>query len=151
MKAFKNFIIVSFVLLVGIYIGLYIYRHKEIKADSINNSSLIYLIQYGVYNTYESMKINGENISDYFYYIDDDGYHLIIGITENKNLSDKIKNAYNINTDVFLKEKNINNNEFIETLRQYDKLVEELNSSLGIINAEKQILSKYEELIIKYE
>ena len=151
MKAFKNFIIVSFVLLVGIYIGLYIYRHKEIKADSINNSSLIYLIQYGVYNTYESMKSNGENISDYFYYIDDDGYHLIIGITENKNLSDKIKNAYNINTDVFLKEKNINNNEFIETLRQYDKLVEELNSSLGIINAEKQILSKYEELIIKYE
>ena len=151
MKAFKNFIIVSFVLLVGIYIGLYIYRHKEIKADSINNSSLIYLIQYGVYNTYESMKSNGENISDYFYYIDDDGYHLIIGITENKNLSDKIKNAYNINTDVFLKEKNINNNEFIETLRQYDKLVEELNSSLGIINAEKQVLSKYEELIIKYE
>ena len=41
--------------------------------------------------------------------------------------------------------------EFLQSLRQYDSLVSSLSDKTSIINAEKQILSKYEELILNNE
>ena len=43
------------------------------------------------------------------------------------------------------------NMEFIENLKQYDLLVESLNDNNAILSAEKQILSKYEELVLNNE
>jgi len=151
MKVFKNLIIITFVLLIGIYIGLYIYRHKNIKAEKVLNNYTIYLLQYGVYNNKENMIESGKKISDYFYFKDKDGYHIIIGVIENKELVEKIKKAFNIETDIYLKETIINNNEFIEGLRQYDSLVKELDSDIAIVNTMKQVLSTYEELIVNNE
>jgi hypothetical protein len=153
MNTFKNFVIIVFSLLVGSYIGLYIYRHKdinELKEVSINQYK-IYLLQYGVFKKKENMIEAGSKLSDYFYFKDKDGYHIIIGITENKELEKKIRESYNITENIYLKEVNINNMEFMESLRQYDILIEKVNSPLALINAEKQILSKYEELILNSE
>ena len=66
MKTLKNTIIISFSLLIGLYVGLYIYRHKEIKAKEVINTA--YLLQYGVYKQKESMTLAGSKLSDYFYY-----------------------------------------------------------------------------------
>ena len=41
--------------------------------------------------------------------------------------------------------------EFIENLRQYENLVNDSNDTNFIVNAEKQILSKYEELVLNSE
>ena len=149
MKTLKNIIIISFSLLIGLYVGLYIYRHKEIKAKEVINTA--YLLQYGVYKQKESMILAGSKLSDYFYYSDDDGYHIIIGIVINKDLEQKIKDSYKVTENIYLKKVSITDNEFYESLKQYDTLIEDLNSDIAVINAEKQILSKYEELILENE
>ncbi len=151
MKSFKNFILLFFISILGIYIGTYIYNNKKNNTKEVfSYSAKVYLIQYGVYSDIDKMKEAGNSIPEYFYFYDKDGYHIIIGITLNKELSNKIKDAYKIE-EIYLKEINISNHEFIENLKQYDNLLRSLNENDSIIEAEKQILSKYEELILKNE
>ena len=150
----KNiFTYVLVAILIGVILGKYIYNGYEIESTEAfsETTNKIYLIQYGVYSSEELMKDNTKKLKNYFYYVDDNKYHVLIGITSNKNLKDKIVSAYKIDNKVYLKEKNINNNIFIETLKQYDNLVNDSNDNDIIITAEKQILSKYEELILNSE
>ena len=97
------------------------------------------------------MEETSRELPNYFYYKDDDGYHVIIGIVYNKNNSKKIEDIYSLKDNIYLKEVNINNMEFIESLKQYENLISNSNDSNFILNAEKQVLSKYEELVLNNE
>ena len=66
-------------------------------------------------------------------------------------LIDKIKDSYYVTDNIYIRKENINNKEFIDNLKQYDKLVNETYDKNIIVNAEKQILSRYEELVIRNE
>ena len=57
--------------------------------------------------------------------------------------------SYNITANIYMKNIKITNSEFSNILEQYDNLVSNTNDKETIINAEKQILSKYEELILQ--
>lgn len=152
MNIFKGFIIIVFTVLGGIFLGTYIYKSSKISTQEVfNENNKIYLMQYGVYSTEDSMKSSTVSLSDYFYYKDKDGYHVIIGVVENKNIVNKIRDSYDIKDNIYYKEVKINNMEFLQSLRQYDSLVSSLSDKTSIINAEKQILSKYEELILNNE
>ena len=146
---YKNLLILFFTILFGVLLGTYIYRSSNITTDEINNS--FYLLQYGVYSNEENMVNNTKNLSDYFYFKDKYGYHVIIGIVENKKNFKKIGDSFGVTENIYLKEVKINNMEFIENLRQYENLVSDSNDNNFIINAEKQILSKYEELVLNSE
>lgn len=149
MDYFKGFIIMCFVILIGIFIGTYIYKASKLETlEVFNENNTVYLLQYGVYSSVDNMKESAKDLENYFYFKDDDGYHVIIGVVENKNISKKIGESYGLTDEIYLKEVNVNNMEFLESLRQYDTLVSSLNDKKSIINAEKQILSKYEELIL---
>lgn len=152
MNIFKGFIIIVFTVLGGIFLGTYIYKSSKISTQEVfNENNKIYLMQYGVYSTEDNMKNSTVSLSDYFYYKDKDGYHVIIGVVENKNIANKIRDSYDIKDNIYYKEVKINNMEFLQSLRQYDSLVSSLSDKTSIINAEKQILSKYEELILNNE
>lgn len=60
-------------------------------------------------------------------------------------------NAQGIKDDVYMKKVNIDNVTFLESLNQYDNLVLNTSDKSTILTAEKQILSKYEELILRSE
>lgn len=148
MKIFKNFIILLFITLFGIYIGTYLYKSYLYKTNNRNLNLLkIYLLEYGIYNSYETMEENGKNIEDYFYYSDKDGYHILLGITENKNIINKIGESYENIANINIKEDYIDNMEFIENLKQYDNLIINSNKT-EILQIEKQVLGKYEDLIL---
>lgn len=150
----KNIILYALgAIIIGIILGKYIYNGYEMESRDVFNETTnkIYLIQYGVYSSEELMLDNTKKLKNYFYYIDNSKYHVLIGITSNKNLKDKIVNAYNIDNKVYLKEITTNNSIFNEALKQYDNLVNDSNDNDIIITAEKQILSKYEELILNSE
>ena len=152
MNIFKGFIIIVFTVLGGIFLGTYIYKSSKISTQEVfNENNKVYLMQYGVYSTEDSMKNSTVSLSDYFYYKDKDGYHVIIGVVENKNIANKIRDSYDIKDNIYYKEVKINNMEFLQSLRQYYSLVSSLSDKTSIINAEKQILSKYEELILNNE
>lgn len=152
MNYFKMFIIISFTIILGMFLGTYIYRASKLETENtFKEETSVYMLQYGVYSSIQSMKDSTVNLSDYFFFKDNDGYHAIIGIVINKNLSDKIRDSYNIKDNIYIKEVKVSNMEFIENLKQYDLLVESLNDNNAILSAEKQILSKYEELVLNNE
>lgn len=153
MKRLKSLIIILFTILSGVYIGSFFYKKYEIDVSKevMSLGDTIYLLQYGVYSSYENMMEAGAGLSDYFYYEDKDGYHVIIGITKNKEKCDKIRDSYNITDNIYIKEVKINNKEFMESLKQYDELIDKTDTKSLIINAEKQIMSKYEELVLNNE
>lgn len=138
---------------IGVFIGKYVYNgyQNETKEAFKDMNENIYLLQYGVYSSNDSMIENTKNLKDYFYYIENNKYHVIIGVTMDKDLKDKIKNANSIDNDIYIKKVSINNDEFIESLKQYDNLIKNTEDKTTILTAEKQILSKYEELIINNE
>lgn len=150
MKIFKNCIIILFIIMFGIYIGTYLYNSYLLRNKDKINTYKIYILEYGVYNSYESMEENGKNIDNYFYYSDKDGYHILLGITKNKNIITKIGESYENIANINIREDYTDNMEFIESLNQYDNLI--INSNKAeVIQAEKQILSKYEELVLNEE
>jgi hypothetical protein len=150
----KNIFYIVISIIIGLILGNYIYKGYENEETTVFNETVtqdVYLVQYGVYSTNESMIENTKKLKNYFYYEENNKYYVLIGVIKNKNLKDKIVSAYDIDTEVYLKKEKIMNTTFLESLNQYDSLIEKLDNSNTIINAEKQILSKYEELILRSE
>lgn len=149
---YKNLILIFFTILFGVLFGTFIYKTSKINTkETFKENNKIFLLQYGVYSNEENMVNNTKNISDYFYFKDKKGYHVIIGIVENKNNYKKIGDSFGVSENIYLKEVNINNMEFLENLRQYENLIMDSNDDNFIKNAEKQVLSKYEELVLNSE
>lgn len=135
---------------IGVFIGKYIYNsHNSSEKKVFNEKENIYMLQYGVYKNKSNMENSTKDIKNYFYFTDQDGYHVIIGITKKESLKEKIINSYKITDNIYLKEMKISNSEFLLLLDQYDSLIENTNDNDTIFNAQKQILSKYEELILQ--
>lgn len=150
----KTIIYVILAILIGAILGKNIYDGYAKEVESTFGEKQIekvYLIQYGVYSSNESMLENTKKLKNYFYYQEDDKFYVLIGITANKELKDKIINSYNIDTDIYMKQIKIDNITFLETLKQYDNLVLDTDDKNTILSAEKQVLSKYEELILRSE
>lgn len=151
MKIFKDLIIILFVSIFGIYIGSYLYKSYLIKnKDDKYNLYKIYILEYGVYNSIDSMEENGKNIENYFYYSDNNGFHILLGITGNKNIINKIGESYENISNINIREDYTDNMEFIENLKQLDNLIINSNKT-EILQIEKQSLSKYEDLILNNE
>ena len=144
----KSFLIIIPVLF-GIILGKYIYNISNFNTKEVFDETYsVYLLQYGVYSNEENMKNSTTELPNYFYFKDKKGYHVIIGIVKNKNNLEKIRDSYEITSNIYLKEVKITNMEFYENLGQYDNLISKSNDKNFIINAEKQVLSKYEELVL---
>lgn len=146
--------IVYFIIAVitGITIGKYVYdsyNKTETKDVFKYKNENVYMLQYGVYSSEENMINNTKNLKNYFYFKDNDGYHAIIGITKNENLKEKIVDSYKITENIYMKRVNIDNSEFITLLDQYDNLIKDTDDKTTIFNAQKQVLSKYEKLILQ--
>lgn len=152
MDLIKRTFIIIVPVLFGVILGKYIYNISNFNTKEVFNENYsVYLLQYGVYSTKENMMNSASNLSNYFYYKDKKGYHVIIGIVKNKNNLDKIKDSYEITSNIYLKEVKITNMEFYENLGQYENLISKSNDKKFILNAEKQVLSKYEELVLNNE
>lgn len=150
----KTIIYVILAILIGVILGKNIYDGyaKEIE-NTFDEKKMeeIYIIQYGVYSSNESMIENTKRLKNYFYYEKDGKFYVLIGITSNNELKEKIVSSYSIDTETYIKKIKTDNTTFLETLKQYDNLISNTNDKNTIVNAEKQVLSKYEELILRSE
>ena len=87
-------------ILCGVVCGKLVYQvyDKDIKKDI--DGRKIYLIQAGAYSTYDNM-VSNTLVNNYVYYEDNDGlYKSIVGITEDFDNIEKIKNSYKGNVIV---------------------------------------------------
>ena len=140
-------------LIIGLVIGRFIlnqYTFEGRIVSTFKTQEKAYFIQQGVYSTKEIMEENTKSLPYYIYNINDNNYYFYVGITlENKNV-EKIKGYYNdLGYTTYVKEFNINNEDFITVLKQYDLLLKESEDKEVIGTVCSQILNKYEELVLK--
>lgn len=152
----KNLILIIVCLGLGIYMGYIMfdsYKKEETKPVSISSKiNKLYFIQIGVYSNLDDMKQKLSNIENYTYTKENDLYHVYVGITKNEENKKKIKEYFNkLGYDTYVKEFEIENENFNEVLTQYDILLKETNDEKTIATVCNQILNKYEELVVNAE
>ena len=102
----------------GLICGRIVYRIYDNKIEKEVYEEEVYLVQAGEYDTYEKM-VKNTLVNDYVYYEDDDGlFKSVVGITENKNNIDKIKNIFG--GDLVVNKYYSKNVDFNKLVKNYD-------------------------------
>ena len=119
------------------------YKVEETKPVSISSKiDKLYFIQIGVYS----------NLENYTYTKEKELYHVYVGITKKEENKKKLEEYFNkLGYDTYVKEFEIENENFNEVLIQYDNLLKETNDEKAIETICNQILNKYEELVVNAE
>lgn len=125
------------------------YSKNESETKTVSSvSENAYFFQYGVYSTKENMKNAMANFSSYIYIKDNDKYYVFLAITKDENNKEKLKKYFeSLSYNIYIKELDINNGAFIDTLNQYDLLLKEANDSNEIKKIMDTVLEEYERLI----
>lgn len=148
-----KFIIPIFLsIVVGLFFG-------KIFFDSYDNTSItvfdekdkIYMLELGIYSSKDKMKKSYQNYQKYLYLQKEDGYHLYIGITKEKEIASKVKELYEKDGySIYVKETIIDNKSFLSVLGEYDKIIN-ISSEKDIPEIEKIVISNYKEMVLENE
>lgn len=148
----KKLIPLILCLLVGFFMSKFMlsqYEGREKITPVFGNSEKLYFVQYGVYSTKENMINNTTNLKYYIYNEIDDLFYVFIGITKNKTNSEKVEGYFkNLGYDIYITQYSCNNKDFLEMINYYDVLLEKTDDKDVIKEAMRQVLEKYEELVI---
>ena len=145
----KNYIVpIILSLIVGFISAKFMFNQYEYETNMqtvFKKQTKVYLIQLGVYSSLDTMKESLKNFKYYTYEFKDDKYYTYIGITKEEENLEKLKGYYkDLGYVIYVKEQNISNKTFLETLSQYDALLKNTDEEdvIGAIMA--QILAEYE-------
>ena len=127
------------------------YENLEVqKTASIDDK--VYMLRYGIYSSEDEMSSKLKKMDRYIYIEKDGKYKVYLGVTASSLNADKIVNLYILKGIKLKKEKVlINNEEFIQNLNQYEKLLDATNDEKSLIIIENQIMSCYEQTVVEDE
>ena len=118
--------------------GIY---HKELKAEV--QGEKIYLIQAGAYSTYDNM-VQNTSLNQYIYYEDEDGlFKSIIGLTEDYDNLERIKNTYS--GEVLISEYYSKDEELNQKIKEYDKKIKKCSTKEDIQKIVLEMLTLYKD------
>ena len=119
---------------------------KYNKSEAMVLGSKVYFLQVAAYNNIESSKDDFKNIDNKITIKENDKYYTYIGITSMESEANRIKELYKSeNINIYIKEKYINNENFVNELVQYDVLLKNSNTLEEINSIFKTILATFEE------
>ena len=151
-KVKKTFIVVICSILIGLFLSNLLFKEYEydVKLSTVfSSSNKVYFLQQGVYSSFDSMKENMISFSYYIYTYENDKYYTFIGVTKDMENLEKLKGYYkSLDYDIYVKEVNVRNSEYLELLDEYDILLKAVDSKDAIDAIMMQLLGKYEEMII---
>lgn len=139
--------ICSFAAFISIIYGNFIFNiyknNMEKVLETVSLDEKVYMILYGSYNSKDKINMN---IKDYIVIENNNFYEVYVGITKDLENANKIKGVFkDLGNSVYIREKTINNLEFIDYLDSMDvDLAKKTNDE--ILKLEKNILLKYKEL-----
>ena len=123
------------------------YDKENIENVSLTSNYIdqkIYVFQYGVYSNKNNMINNLKNIN-YAYQLIDNKYYVYVGMTKNKENIEKLKKYFkSLSYNIYLKEIEVDG-KFVETLEQYDLLLDEAVTNESISTILSTTLAKFEE------
>lgn len=141
-------------ILVGIVFGKFMITQYQNPNSNIipvlSNSFKIYFLELNSYQTEDEMKKGMAVFPYYIYMLKDDKYYAYIGITKSEKNLEKIKGYYEKKGYVItVRDYKIESDAFLTVLDQYDNLLEESDDDTVIEGVCSQVLTKYEELVLK--
>lgn len=145
MKKYIVTIIAS--LLVGFFLSDYMikkYEKSPVSLPVFNQSETAYLVQQGVYSSYESMQNNTSNLTDYIYSNKDGMFYVYIAMTLNEENVSKLQDYYkNKGITTIVKTTTLTDADLITTIEQYDTILSQTTDNATIKEICRQVLSKY--------
>lgn len=148
----KNILIIICSVLVGCFLSNVLFKEYDYTSKIktvFTSGDKVYFLQQGVYSSLDTMKENMMSFKYYIYSYENDKYYTYIGITGLEDNLTKLKGYYKEKGyDIYVKELNVNNNEFLDLLNKYDNLLSSTNDNDAIDAIMMQLLGTYEEMII---
>lgn len=140
-------------LLTGSIMGIFLFQQYDRKEDlkvvgKTGISKDVYFLQIGVYSSKESMQQSVSKIPYYIYQIDNEKYHVYVGMSLKEENAKKLKDFFIANGyNIYVKKFKIANEAFITVLNQYDTMLEQATDTKSYSAICGQVLAKYEELV----
>ena len=150
----KTIILIIIAISSGLLLGKYTFdRYYEFNAQEVfDYENNVYMIKYGTYNSYDEMINNTIDLNRYVFVNDNNLYTVYISITKTLGNAKKILTIYNKKyNDLEIEKVPISNDEFIQNLTEYEKLLDASFDEKNLAIVQNQILSSYEKLVNNYE
>lgn len=142
----KTFIYAITFIILGVVLGNYLEENPKAKA-LFKEKDVYYFLQEGVYSSKDIMNENIKDIKNKAIIHENDKYYVYVGISRDFEIAKKIKNIYEKDGyQIFIKEKTVDNKEFLNNLEQFDFLIKSSNTDDDILRVEEVVLSNYEEI-----
>lgn len=149
---YKFLIPITLSIVIGLFFGkIFFTSYKDSSLTVFDEKDKVFMLQTGVYSSKENMKKNFKNYEKYLYIKLEDGYHLYLGITKNKEIASRLKEYYEkLGYSIYVKETIIESQEFLSILGEYDKILN-IATDKDIKEVEKIIISNYKEMVLNNE
>ena len=146
----KKTIILSLIFtLLGTLTGLIINTNDNKQIKTFNEEKKYYFLQEGIYSNEKNMLENTKELDSKLVINENNKYYVYLGITKEEKIAQKIKNIYqNKGYSLYIKEINIDNEEFYNNVTQFDLLINNTNKENEILTIEEVVLANYEEIIL---
>ncbi len=148
MKKMKKNIFVPIIcsIFLGFIFGKIIFnKYDETAINAFKEKEKVYFLELN--NVYDgSLKEDSSFIKEE----DESSYHIYVGVTKNIKIANKIKELYEKDgNNISVIDKNVNSEEFLTILSEYDKIALIANRDDDLIEIEKIIMANYKEMVIK--
>jgi len=146
----KMFGSIIFAIFLGYVFGKVIFnQYNKNLLDVFIEKTPVFFLQQGVYSSVESLEENTKNLKNYVYVNDNNYYRVYVAITRDSENINKLKEMFvKKGNDIYVKELEVSNKEFINILEQYDKLIKLTTDEASVDNIIKETLIKYQELVV---
>ncbi len=144
----KNLITIFISLLIGFLLSNYLIKQYDEDFGILpvfgEQSKEVFLIQQGVYSTFESMENNTDDVNEYIYNVIDGMYYVYIAMSCEENNVEKLRTMYEKKgIKTIVKTTSMSDNEFLTELENYDLILSETDDETTMEEVTKQILNKY--------
>lgn len=142
----KKIIIIT--ILIAFILSSFLYFNYVSARSNKKEGEVLYFLQVAAFKKYENVTKMSKLLSSYLVIQEEDLFHIYVGITKDKKNLEKLKEIYmSGGNNIYVKEKLVLNKEFIEYIKNYDYILEETDDKDIILNINKSVLKKYEEVL----
>lgn len=134
-------------LLLGYLCANFLFSNYQKTSTTFGTENKVFFLQYGVYQQERTKDV----LTDPYIEVEQDGnYYVYVGMTTNYDNAKKIKDFYEQQgIELYIKEEQVDSDEFFNELSQYDILLESTDTEEEITSVLATILSSYEEFVLK--
>ena len=153
-KMKKTFMWIMFALFSGALLGKITFdKYENVEIQKvININDQVYMLKYKEFGNVDQMADEVIELDRYVYIEKEDMVTTYIGIFATKENAIKLKEIYDkkgFKTSIV--KQSIDNEEFIQNLNEYEKLLTATEDENSLLIIQKQILSCYEDLVVEHE